>query len=151
MSLGIDDPVTRGAYSSESKYVMDLARQITEILEIPVQVSSVPVRCLNFLVLVYQALMKRSYNISVRFQEQGGMMSMADAYCRVNRARGLELLSPEDLLSACRRLEKLPGCNLRFRQFDSGVQVLQLSSHSDESVIEDTVAQVSVIRERFIR
>lgn len=71
------------------------------------------------------------------------MMSLADAYCRVNRARGLELLSPEDHLRACRTLNSLPSTNLRLREFDSGVRVLQLSSHSDEAVIEDTVQQVS--------
>ncbi|BES94026.1 Vacuolar protein sorting protein 36 Vps36 [Nesidiocoris tenuis] len=111
LSLGIDDPVTRVSYSSESKYMMNLALQVAEILEIPVQ-------------------------------EQGGMMSLADAYCRVNRARGLELLSPEDHLRACRTLNSLPSTNLRLREFDSGVRVLQLSSHSDEAVIEDTVQQM---------
>uniref|UniRef100_A0A146LIA9 Vacuolar protein-sorting-associated protein 36 n=1 Tax=Lygus hesperus TaxID=30085 RepID=A0A146LIA9_LYGHE len=111
LSLGIDDPVTREGYYSELDFVMNLARQVAEILVMPVQ-------------------------------EQGGMMSMADAYCRVNRARGLELLSPEDLLTACRHLEKLSPCHLRLREFESGVQIIQSSTHSDESVIEDTVAHI---------
>jgi ESCRT-II complex subunit VPS36 len=34
-------------------------------------------------------------------------MTLADAYCRWNRARGLELVSPEDLLNACNKLEKI--------------------------------------------
>lgn len=35
------------------------------------------------------------------------MMALPDVYCRVNRARGMELLSPEDLLNACQALEHL--------------------------------------------
>lgn len=40
-------------------------------------------------------------------QECGGMMTLPDVYCRVNRARGLELISPEDLLNACQMLEHM--------------------------------------------
>ncbi|KDR12870.1 vacuolar protein-sorting-associated protein 36 isoform X2 [Zootermopsis nevadensis] len=67
----------------------------------------------------------------------GGMMALTDVYCRVNRARGLELLSPEDLIQACHMLEKL-NLPLRLRQFDSGVKVLQLHSHSDVNVVKNT-------------
>jgi len=70
--------------------------------------------------------------------ESGGMMSLADVYCRVNRARGLELLSPEDLLNACRQL-KGP---IKLRQFPSGAMVLQLESHDDETVAEETAKEV---------
>lgn len=70
--------------------------------------------------------------------EAGGMMSLADAYCRVNRGRGLELLSPEDLLNACRQLQG----PVKLRQFPSGAMVLQLESHDDETVAEDTSKEV---------
>uniref|UniRef100_A0A336MXD8 Vacuolar protein-sorting-associated protein 36 n=1 Tax=Culicoides sonorensis TaxID=179676 RepID=A0A336MXD8_CULSO len=66
--------------------------------------------------------------------EAGGMMSMADVYCRVNRARGLELLSPEDLLNAC----KLMSGPIKLRTFPSGSMVLQLDSHDDELVATET-------------
>lgn len=71
--------------------------------------------------------------------EIGGMMSMADVYCRVNRARGLELLSPEDLLNACRFLSG----PIKLRTFPSGAMVLQLESHDDEQVAEETLQEVS--------
>lgn len=71
--------------------------------------------------------------------EMGGMMSLADVYCRVNRARGLELLSPEDLLNACRVLK---GGPIKLRQFPSGAMVLQLESHDDEAVAKETFSQV---------
>lgn len=70
--------------------------------------------------------------------ESGGMMSLADVYCRVNRARGLELLSPEDLLNACQAL----GGPIKLRKFPSGAMVLQLESHDDEVVAEETAQQV---------
>lgn len=68
------------------------------------------------------------------------MMALADAYCRVNRARGLELLSPEDLLNASRQLALL-DLPLVLRIFDSGVMVLQARSHDDNSVVE-TIAEL---------
>ncbi|XP_025964248.2 vacuolar protein-sorting-associated protein 36 isoform X2 [Dromaius novaehollandiae] len=40
-------------------------------------------------------------------EERGGIMSLTEVYCLVNRARGLELLSPEDLVNACKMLESL--------------------------------------------
>lgn len=70
--------------------------------------------------------------------ETGGMMSLADVYCRVNRARGLELLSPEDLLNACQALDG----PIKLRTFPSGAMVLQLESHSDEMVSEETYEAV---------
>ncbi|XP_028397949.1 vacuolar protein-sorting-associated protein 36-like [Dendronephthya gigantea] len=72
-----------------------------------------------------------------QLKEAGGMMTLTDVYCRFNRARGMELVSPEDLVNASRQFEslKLP---LRLRSFDSGVLVIQSSNHSDEEVIRDT-------------
>ncbi|KAK3924884.1 Vacuolar protein-sorting-associated protein 36 [Frankliniella fusca] len=106
LSLGIDDPVTRGAFSNQTEYFQSLARQLAQMLEEPIK-------------------------------EVGGMMSMADVYCRVNRARGLELLSPEDLMSACRLMSTLQ-LGLCLRTFDSGATVLQLSNHNDSMIVENT-------------
>ncbi|MBN3287852.1 VPS36 protein, partial [Polyodon spathula] len=71
-----------------------------------------------------------------------GMMALTEVYCLVNRARGMELLSPEDLVNACKMFEalKLP---LRLRIFDSGVMVIQLQSHSEEEIIASAVDNVS--------
>lgn len=67
--------------------------------------------------------------------EVGGMMTLTDVYCRVNRARGLELLSPEDLLNASRQLAPL-DLPIVLRVFDSGVMVLQLRSHDDSAIVD---------------
>ncbi|XP_014780159.1 vacuolar protein-sorting-associated protein 36 isoform X1 [Octopus bimaculoides] len=73
--------------------------------------------------------------------ECGGMMTLTDVYCRVNRARGMELLSPEDLLHACEIMES-SDLDIRLRIFDSGVMVLQSQSHNEEQAIERTIEMV---------
>nr|XP_032835620.1 vacuolar protein-sorting-associated protein 36 isoform X3 [Petromyzon marinus] len=76
-----------------------------------------------------------------RLRECGGLMELTDVYCRVNRARGMELLSPEDLLNAARLFEplKLP---IRLRPFASGVMVVQLTSLDEDAAIAEAACVV---------
>ncbi|KPJ01895.1 Vacuolar protein-sorting-associated protein 36 [Papilio xuthus] len=106
MSLGIDDPVTRDTFRSDSDYYVGLAQQISDMM------VAVLMDC-------------------------GGIMSLADVWCRVNRARGLELISPEDLLNACKLLQTI-GAPMSLRKFPSGACVLQLNSQRDEEVARST-------------
>jgi ESCRT-II complex subunit VPS36 len=55
----------------------------------------------------------------------GGIMSLTDVYCLFNRARGTNLISPEDLREACALLGDL-NVGLSQRIFPSGVIVIQL-------------------------
>uniref|UniRef100_A0A3P9I7G4 Vacuolar protein-sorting-associated protein 36 n=1 Tax=Oryzias latipes TaxID=8090 RepID=A0A3P9I7G4_ORYLA len=89
LSMGIADPVTRETHGSGTHYHMQLAKQLGDMLQAP-----------------------------------------------------LELLSPEDLVNACKMFEslKLP---LRLRVFDSGVMVVQLQSHSEEEMIASALDNVS--------
>lgn len=90
----------------------------------------------------YRSLAKQICDIlQTPISEMGGMMTLADVYCRVNRARGLELLSPEDLLNACKLMENL-DLPLKLYQFSSGVMVLQLQSLDTETVAEATAELV---------
>ncbi|KAJ0004542.1 hypothetical protein NQD34_010756 [Periophthalmus magnuspinnatus] len=111
LSMGIANPVTRETHGSGTHYHMQLAKQLGDMLQAPLE-------------------------------ERGGMMSLTEVYCLVNRARGMELLSPEDLLNACKMFEslKLP---VRLRVFDSGVMVVQLQSHSEEEMIASALDNVS--------
>uniref|UniRef100_A0A8C7IMU0 Vacuolar protein-sorting-associated protein 36 n=1 Tax=Oncorhynchus kisutch TaxID=8019 RepID=A0A8C7IMU0_ONCKI len=54
----------------------------------------------------------------------------------------LELLSPEDLVNACKMFESLKQ-PLRLRIFDSGVMVVQLQSHSEEEMISSALDNVT--------
>lgn len=75
-------------------------------------------------------------------EERGGIMSLTEVYCLVNRARGMELLSPEDLVNACKMFEslKLP---VRLRIFDSGVMVIEHQSHNEEEMVAAALETVS--------
>lgn len=75
-------------------------------------------------------------------QEANGIMTLADVYCRFNRARGMELISPDDVVGACNMFEVL-SLPMRLRRFDSGVLVVQSLSHSEEAIIQDTAKFVS--------
>lgn len=93
----------------------------------------------------YESLAKQISNIIAEpISDVGGMMALTDVFCRVNRARGLELLSPEDLLNACRMMDSL-NLPLKLYQFDSGVKVLQLQTLDNEYVANNTAELVSNI------
>lgn len=59
------------------------------------------------------------------------MMTLTDVYCLYNRARGTNLVSPEDLLQAVDRLRDLK-LGLSARTFPSGLQVIQ-----DDALTQD--------------
>mmetsp|Transcript_29278 Transcript_29278/g.37736 ORF Transcript_29278/g.37736 Transcript_29278/m.37736 type:complete len:386 (+) Transcript_29278:189-1346(+) len=63
-------------------------------------------------------------------ERQGGMITLHDLYCVYNRARGTELVSPDDLLKACELLKTL-GLGMSLRKFSSGVTVVQSDLHDD--------------------
>lgn len=68
-----------------------------------------------------------------RLDRLGGMITLTDLYCLFNRARGTELVSPDDLLKAATLTRKL-NLGLKLREFASGVKVLQADSHNEEAV-----------------
>ncbi|KAK2563161.1 Vacuolar protein-sorting-associated protein 36 [Acropora cervicornis] len=70
-------------------------------------------------------------------KDEGGMMALSDVYCRFNRARGMELVSPDDLINAANIFVSV-NIPLRLRRFESGVLVIQALTHSDDEVIRST-------------
>ena len=63
-------------------------------------------------------------------------MTLTDAFVRVNRARGLELVSPEDILGAAQALAHT-HIPMKLHVFDSGVLVLVTANNSEEEVRQD--------------
>ena len=73
-----------------------------------------------------------------KIKDAGGMMTLTDVYCLFNRARGTNLISPDDLLMALPWMEKL-SLGMKKREFDSGVVVVQDDSFDDVKMAEKLV------------
>ena len=110
-TMGIPSPVTRA--SAGTAYHTELSRQLADFIKRPLdkrgQISLS--RFLEFVMSLFAIFF------------EGGMMTLTDVYCIFNRARGTELISPEDLVHACELLDANPGSGLKIRRFDSGVKV----------------------------
>ncbi|KAI8928661.1 EAP30/Vps36 family-domain-containing protein [Entophlyctis helioformis] len=61
------------------------------------------------------------------------MMALTDLYCLFNRARGVALVSPEDLYRSTLEFERL-RLPFRIHTFESGLRVVQSVHHSDDAV-----------------
>ncbi|XP_010543635.1 PREDICTED: vacuolar protein sorting-associated protein 36 [Tarenaya hassleriana] len=86
--------------------------------------------------------------VRIPLEQAGGMINLIDIYYHFNRARGTELISPDDLLQACTLWEKF-DVPVMLRKFDSGVMVIQNKSHSDEEVmarIRTLVSKAEMLR-----
>lgn len=64
--------------------------------------------------------------------EAKGIMTLTDTFCMYTRARGTDLVSPDDLLNACRQFEAL-GLPYRLRAFPNGVLALEHVTQSDDA------------------
>jgi hypothetical protein len=64
-------------------------------------------------------------------------MPLTNLYCLYNRrARSTNLISPNELLAACREISQLPHSSAFLRRFDSGLLVVQDKGVCDEKVAE---------------
>jgi ESCRT-II complex subunit VPS36 len=63
------------------------------------------------------------------------MITLTDLYCLYNRARGTDLISPEDLLEATRLMPQLQ-LGLSSRLFQSGTRVIQSDTFDEHSLCE---------------
>jgi ESCRT-II complex subunit VPS36 len=101
----IDSPVTKETSSSSSKYYKDLAIEINNYF-------------------------------SKIIANNGGIMTLSDVFCRLNRARSMGgLVSADDLLNACKMLNKLET-KLRYNVYtDLNLHVLE-TTHSNEKLVE---------------
>ncbi|KAJ3025744.1 UNVERIFIED_CONTAM: Vacuolar protein-sorting-associated protein 36 [Siphonaria sp. JEL0065] len=71
----------------------------------------------------------------------GGMIALTDLYCIFNRARGVALISPQDLQKSAALFESL-GLPYRLRKFDSGLFVVHSSDYSDDAIATRVLAHV---------
>lgn len=73
--------------------------------------------------------------LSDHMPKNGGIMTLSDIYCMFNRARGVELVSPDDLYHAA-QLQKKLKLGYSVRKFPGGLIVLQTDSHREDKVAE---------------
>lgn len=98
--MGIANPVTRETHGSGTHYHMQLAKQLGDMLQAPLEVcvSLVlhPKRFKQIVVLFFvHNIFFFSYVLPAAPstpQERGGMMALTEVYCLVNRARGMEVM-----------------------------------------------------------
>ena len=69
-------------------------------------------------------------------QDSGGMMTLTDVYCLYNRARGTNMISPQDLLQAVDTMSTIIELPTSKRSFPSGLIVIQESTWSDEQMAQ---------------
>ena len=75
----------------------------------------------NFFSELAKEVEKFTMNVIDKF---GGVLALVDLYCMYNIARGTDMISPEDLLIACEKLNSMAESKLILRTFSSGVKVV---------------------------
>jgi ESCRT-II complex subunit VPS36 len=65
-----------------------------------------------------------------KLKTAGGVMTLTDVYCLFNRARGTNLISPDDIIAASSLLSTLQ-LGMSLRSFPSGVKVIQQDAFDD--------------------
>lgn len=77
--------------------------------------------------------------LPVHLRKNQGIMALSDAFCLYNRARGTDLISPDDMYRACCLFDRL-NLPLVLKKFESsGVIVIQDSEMTDERMAERIV------------
>ena len=66
-----------------------------------------------------------------KLTKAGGMMTLTDVYCLFNRARGTNMISPDDLQKSLDLMKDL-GLGMSKRSFNSGVLVIQDDAFDDK-------------------
>ena len=75
-------------------------------------------------------------------ENNGGLLPILDAYCLYNRARGGNLISPEEMNQACELFESL-HLPVKIRVLASGTKALQLGGHAMEQLTKHIIQKVS--------
>lgn len=111
MNLGVDNPVTRFHHAVVTHAFSDMAGDLYH-RELSKQISLFLDPTLPF---------------------HGGILPLTDLYCMYNRARGVSLISPDDLVKACRLFQSM-NLTYRLRVFDSGLMAVHSHKFDDDFI-----------------
>ena len=64
------------------------------------------------------------------------VISLIDAYCIYNRARGIELISPKDMKQAVNKLKYLPNQNIYLQSLNNEILVLHSVDYTSDNIIK---------------
>jgi ESCRT-II complex subunit VPS36 len=78
--------------------------------------------------------------LSPKLEKTGGIMTLTDVYCLYNRARGSNLISPDDLLKAVECFNHLQ-LSLRVKKFPSQVKVIMSSLWDEDEIARKLLAK----------
>jgi ESCRT-II complex subunit VPS36 len=113
--MGMVTAISKDVTSSSDEYHEMLARQLVDFL---------------------------SQHPSFSGTDACGIMILTDVYCIYNRARGVNMISPEDLIQSLELLEKM-GLGMKLRELEgSGVKVLQKSDFDDQIMAEKLISYI---------
>lgn len=107
LNLGLVLPSgpTVSKHTAGAQYHQELAREIADFLERPLNT------------------------------QWNGVIALTDAFCLYNRARGTDLISPEDMYKACSLFGQL-ALKMHLKTFDSGVTVIQSEQFTDQAICQ---------------
>jgi len=77
-----------------------------------------------------------------RLDRMGGLITLTDLYCLLNRARGSELVSPDDLLQSAHLLVRL-DVGMYLRRFPSGALCVQSQGFDEDGMCAKILAMAS--------
>ena len=73
--------------------------------------------------------------ISSAIDKFGGVVGLIDLYCMYNRARGTDLISPDDLLIACKKMAQ-SSTRFMLKTYPSGVVTVQSKMFNEDAYYE---------------
>lgn len=124
--MGIWSPVTRTTHRNESLYLKELSKELCDFIIHKVFVG-------NSRIQFFIDNRKINDKLEDDFKINLSMISLADIYCIFNRARGTELISPEDLLDACKLFKDL-NLPLKLVELESGFLMITTIDLDEKSV-----------------
>ena len=79
--------------------------------------------------------------LSTIIDKFGGIIGLIDLYCMYNRARGTDLISPDDLSIACKKLNQ-GSSKFMLKTYNSGVQTIQSREFNEDTYYQKLSAAI---------
>ena len=70
--------------------------------------------------------------LSTLIDKFGGVVGLIDLYCMYNRARGTDLISPDDLMIACQKMHESSN-RFMLKRYPSGVVTVQSKMFNEDA------------------